>query len=108
MALPLAWSPEAIEDIEALAGYIERDSPWYAHAVASRIVATAETIPKHPRMGRIVPEIEQEDIRERFVYGFRLIYRIEKKRILLAAIIHGSSTRILQAFVRRVRREKEI
>lgn len=50
----------------------------------------------------------KEDIRERFVYGFRLIYQIEKKRILLATIIHGSSTRLLQAFVRRVKREKEI
>lgn len=84
MALQLAWSPEAIEDIEAIAAYIERDSPWYAHAVASRIVATAETIPRHPEMGRVVPEIGQKDIRERFVYGFRVIYQVETKRILIA------------------------
>jgi plasmid stabilization system protein ParE len=30
MARRLDWSPEAIEDIEAIASYIERDSPWYA------------------------------------------------------------------------------
>lgn len=108
MALQLAWSPEAIEDVEAIAAYIARDSRWYAHAVASRIVATAETIPKHPKMGRVVPEIDQEDIRERFVYGFRVIYRIEKKRILVATVLHGSSTRLLQAFARRIRAAKEI
>src|SRR5712691_11779515 len=47
MARGLGWSPEAIEDIEAIASYIERDSPWYTKAVASKIVETAETIPEH-------------------------------------------------------------
>jgi plasmid stabilization system protein ParE len=45
MARALVWSPEAIEDIESIAAYIERDSPWYAKAVVSKIVETAETIP---------------------------------------------------------------
>jgi len=51
MARALAWSPEAIEDIEAIAAYIERDSPWYARAVASKIVETAESIPSYPELG---------------------------------------------------------
>ena len=57
MARVLVWSPEAIEDIEAIAAYIERDSPWYAKAVATKIVETAEAIPEYPEMGRIVSEI---------------------------------------------------
>ena len=48
MARGLVWSPEAIEDIESIASYIERDSAWYAKAVASKIVETAETIPEFP------------------------------------------------------------
>lgn len=102
----LTWSPEAIEDIEAIATHIAKDSPWYAHAVASRIVATAETIPAHSEMGRVVPETERKDIRERFVYNYRVIYRIEKKRILVAAVIHGS--RLLKPFKRRIKGAKEI
>jgi plasmid stabilization system protein ParE len=57
MALVLVWSPEAIEDIEAIAAYIERDSPWYARAVVSKLVETAESIPEFPELGRIVAEI---------------------------------------------------
>lgn len=57
MARVLVWSPDAVEDIEAIAGYIERDSPWYAKAVASKIVETAESIPEFPEIGRSVPEI---------------------------------------------------
>ena len=56
MADRLVWSPEAIEDIEAIAAYIERDSPHYARVVASRLVETAESIPDFPKIGRIVPE----------------------------------------------------
>jgi len=38
MARSIVRSPEAVEDIEAIAKYIERDSPWYAQDVVSRIV----------------------------------------------------------------------
>jgi toxin ParE1/3/4 len=100
MAYRLAWSPEAIEDIEAIASYIERDSPWYARAVVSKIVETAEAIPDHPELGRIVPEIDDKSIRERFVYSYRIIYRIEQERILVATVVHGS--RLLQPFIARI------
>lgn len=103
MALRLGWSPEAIEDIEAIASYIERDSPWYAKAVAAKIVQTAETIPVFPELGRIVPEIGNPSIRERFVYSYRIIYRIETQQILVAAVIHGR--RLLQPFQQRIEGE---
>ncbi len=105
MARRLDWSPEAIEDIEAIASYIERDSPWYAKAVASKIVETAETIPDFPEIGRIVPEIGNSLIRERFVYSYRIIYRIEAEQILVAAVIHGS--RLLQPFLQRIEGEQK-
>ena len=40
-------------------------------------------------MGRVVPEIGDENIRELFIYSYRVIYRIEKERILIVAVIHG-------------------
>lgn len=89
MARVLAWSPEAIDDIDAIAAYIERDSPWYAKAVASKLVETAESIPDHPELGRIVPEIDDPAIRERLVHRYRLIYRLDEARILIIAVIHG-------------------
>jgi plasmid stabilization system protein ParE len=100
MARRLSWSPEAIEDIEAIASYIGRDSLWYAKAVATKLVETAESIPAFPEIGRIVPEIANPSIRERFVYSYRIIYRIESEQILVAAVIHGS--RLMQPFVQRI------
>lgn len=100
MARRLVWSPEAIEDIEAIAEYISRDSEYYARAVVSRIVSTTESIPENPEIGRIVPEIAANDFRERFVHRYRVIYRVEPERILLTAIIHGS--RLLEPLVGRI------
>lgn len=94
MARHLAWSPEAVEDLEAIAAYIERDSAWYAKAVVSRIVEIAESIIEFPQLGRAVPELGNSSIRERFVHSYRVIYRIEDDRILIAAIVHAS--RLLQ------------
>lgn len=89
MARVLVWSPEAVEDIAAIAAYIERDSPWYARAVASKIVEIAESIPEYPELGRIVPEIDDSAIRERFIHRYRVIYRLDEARVLIVAVIHG-------------------
>lgn len=100
MALKLIWSPEAVEDVEAIASYIERDSLWYAKNVVSKIVETAETIPAFPEIGRMVSEVGDEAVRERFIYSYRLIYHLKPENILLVAVIHGS--RLLQPFVQRL------
>ena len=89
------WSPEAIEDVEAIAEYISRDSEFYAGAVVSKILELARNLPQFPGAGRVVPELGDENTRERFVYSYRLIYRIERERILVVAVIHGR--RLLKA-----------
>jgi len=106
MARQLRWSPEAVEDVESIANYIERDSSYYARAVVSRIISLAETIPEHPQSGRVLPEINDPNYRERFAHKYRVIYLVESARILIAAIIHGS--RQLDPLVEQIHRVQEI
>jgi len=87
--LEVRWSPEATEDVEAIAEYIARDSEHYARSVVSEILSVSRSIGEFPHIGRNVPEIVDENVRERFVYSYRLIYRIEPKSILIVAVIHG-------------------
>ena len=68
--------------------------------MARGLVWSAETIPDYPELGRAVPEVGDTSIRERFVYSYRIIYRVESARILIAAVIHGS--RLLQPFIQRI------
>ncbi len=89
MDLKVKWSPEAIEDLESIAEYIARDSEFYARAVVTELLSVSRSIREFPLIGRVVPEIANEHIRERFVYSYRLVYRIEPGRILIVAVIHG-------------------
>lgn len=85
----VVWSPEALEDAEAIAAYIARDSVFYAGAVVEKFLSVAAGLCHFPESGRVVPELGQPDLRERFVYSYRLIYRIEQERIVVVAVIHG-------------------
>ncbi|MBX9895865.1 MAG: type II toxin-antitoxin system RelE/ParE family toxin [Nitrosomonas sp.] len=40
--------------------------------------------------GRIIPETEDQKLREIIVQGYRVMYRLEVDRILILAIMHGS------------------
>jgi addiction module RelE/StbE family toxin len=89
MEYRVTWSPEAVEDLKSIAEYIERDSSFYARSVVSKIIAVSRNIKKFPLLGRVVPELGDENIRERFVYSYRLVYNIKQKNILIVAVIHG-------------------
>lgn len=89
MDLEVEWSPEATEDLESIAEYIARDSEFYARAVVAEILAVSRSIREFPLIGRIVPEIGNDRIRERLLYSYRLVYRIEPQRVLVVAVIHG-------------------
>lgn len=89
MEYRVTWSPEAVEDLESIAEYIERDSSFYAQSVVYKILEAARNIKDFPLIGRILPEISNENIRERFIYSYRLVYEIKQQRILIVAVIHG-------------------
>ena len=85
----LIWSPEAVEDLESIAEFIGRDSAFYASSVVTKVLAISRNLTDAPLIGRIVPELDDGQIRERFVYSYRLIYRVRDDEILVVAIIHG-------------------
>jgi plasmid stabilization system protein ParE len=89
MAYRVAWSPRAVEDLEAIAQYIAVDSAAYAAAVVKTILHTARSLSQFPHSGRVVPEVADESIREWFAYSYRVIYRIEEEGITIAAVVHG-------------------
>lgn len=89
MAIKLEWSEEALEDIESIATYIEKDSPAYAKSVVSKFFEKAEILKEFTELGRKVPEINDVNVREILVYSYRLIYNIDSNKVLLVAVVHG-------------------
>ena len=89
MDYQIVWSPEALADVESIASYIARGSEVYAKAVVEKILDAARDTRVFPFIGCTVPELGENTIRERFVYSYRLIYRIHDETITIAAVIHG-------------------
>ena len=89
MAYEVVWSPRAVEDVEAIAVYIATDSTAYAAAVVKKIIETTRSLSRFPFSGRTVPEFGEENIREKLVYSYRIIYRLQNETITIAAVIHG-------------------
>ncbi len=89
MAYRVVWSPKAVEDVEAIAAYIARDSPSYAAAVVQRVIEITDKLSEEAKHGRLIPEIEESTIIEQFAYSYRLIYRLESGTVTVAALIHG-------------------
>jgi toxin ParE1/3/4 len=89
MDYKVVWSPKALEDVESIASFISVDSPSYSAAVVKKILDTTYSLSRLPFSGRIVPEFDDEHIRERFAYSYRIIYRIKDDTITIAAVIHG-------------------
>jgi len=87
--MKLVWTEPAILDLENIRDYITKDSANYAARFVARIIDAAETLPNQPRIGRVVPEAEDDTIRELLFQNYRIIYHAKSDRILILTIIHG-------------------
>jgi plasmid stabilization system protein ParE len=98
MAQTLIWSHEALDDIDRIAEYISRDSRHHAQQVVERLFDLADELPAHPKLGRIVPELADPNVRERFLYSYRLIYELTEHSVHVLAVLHGK--RLLESVER--------
>lgn len=91
MGYQVVWSPQAIDDIDAIAAYIARDSISYAAAVVQRIIEVTRNLSSSPEAGTMVQEFGDETVREQFAYTYRIIYQIHDEIVTIAAVIHGKT-----------------
>ena len=86
----IEWTRSADRDIRNLRNYIAADSESYADRTVRKIVEAVEKAATFPRVGRKVPEAEDDTIREMIFGKYRIIYRIEESRVLVLMVIHGA------------------
>jgi plasmid stabilization system protein ParE len=84
------WTQPARNDLNAIFEYIALDSKFYARNTVRNIVEKASSLIEHPQVGRIVPEIENVEIREVFIYSYRIIYQILTDKIAILTEVHGN------------------
>jgi toxin ParE1/3/4 len=79
--MKLVWTDPSVEDLRSIRDYIARDSEYYAAAVIEQLILAAERLVDFPRLGRAVPEAQDENIRELLRESYRIIYRIVGERL---------------------------
>jgi len=98
MAQTIIWSREALDDIGGIAEFISKDSPYHAEQVVERLLSVGNDLAAHPKLGRMVPERADPNVRERFLYSYRIIYELAGDAIHVLAVIHGK--RLLESVER--------
>ena len=83
------WSGPAKKHLKQIYDYIALDSKYYAKNVVQNIVHKSETLKAFPEIGRVVPEIDDPNVREVFIYSYRLIYEVRLDRVDILAVVHG-------------------
>ena len=86
------WSQIALDDIDEIRTYIWDDSPYYAERVASALFSRPDILQTHPKIGRAVPELsEDESLRELIEKHYRIIYRIKSvDSIVIVRVLHSA------------------
>ena len=67
----------------------QRDSEAYASSFVQRIILAVDKLTDFPRLGRVVPEADQEAIRQVLYQNYRIIYRIKDGLIEILTVING-------------------
>ena len=86
----VVWAQSAYAALDEVIAYIAQDSRQAAVQVLERALNTAEGLGTLSERGRVVPELEDPAIREVFVHRYRLLYRIERDRVVVVAFLHGA------------------
>ncbi|MBM4166420.1 MAG: type II toxin-antitoxin system RelE/ParE family toxin [Ignavibacteria bacterium] len=86
----VVWTEPALKDLNEILDYIAKDSPVYAERFGIRVVESPRILEQFSRCGRIVPEFNDENIRELFYGSYRILYVIREEQCFIVAVIHGS------------------
>jgi len=86
----IIWTKYALGDLNEIAEFIANDSPIFAELTIKKLYRKVEILNSHPRVGRIVPELEQENIRELIEGNYRIIYEIIGEHLNILTVHHSS------------------
>jgi plasmid stabilization system protein ParE len=92
MACQIIWSEQARGDLQAIVLFIAQDNPAVAESFGYRLMSKVDVLAQFPQLGRIVPEENDETVREIILRPYRIIYKIlaDKQVVAIVRIWHGA------------------
>jgi plasmid stabilization system protein ParE len=87
----VVWTETARLDLEGIVGFIAADGTEQALRTLDRIEQRCQTLERLPDRGRIVPELSAVgalSYREVIERPWRIVYRVERQRVYVIAVLH--------------------
>ena len=86
--MKILWTQTAIDRLSEIHDYIKNDSPANAQKWVESVLEKISKLSVLPNVGRKVPEIDSESIRELIFGNYRIIYKITDGNIYLMTVRH--------------------
>ena len=86
----VVWTDAALSALEDVLDYIGADSPPSARHVGEQAIAAADSLATLSERGRVVPEVGDPNVREIFVFRYRLMYELAPTEVRILAFVHGA------------------
>ena len=92
MGHKVIWTDEAIADLRQIVARIAEDNPTAAVKVGEELIRKSMLLSGQPRMGRMLPKIKRDTLREIIVRPYRLIYQIDDSSLAVRVRVlwHGA------------------
>ena len=92
MAFKIIWSEQARDDLQSIVLFIARDNPNVAESFGYLLMSKVDALAPFPQLGQIVPEEQDENVREIIFRPYRIIYKVlaEKQIVAIARVWHGA------------------
>jgi toxin ParE1/3/4 len=82
------WSEPAKVDLRSIHDFIAHNSRHYAKKVTQDIREKTDILDRLPKVGKKVPELNDDAVKELLLYSYRIIYEIKSQDIFVLAVVH--------------------
>lgn len=88
----IRWSSQARKDLEALSDHLREVAPAYAERFEEQVFEATRRLEVFPRSGRVIPEAEEEQLREVIYRDYRIMYHVSEAddEVLTLTVLHSS------------------
>lgn len=87
----LIWTDQAINDLGDIGDYIAENSEKYAKLSVKKLFERADILKTFPQTGRVVPEKNDENVRELIEGNYRIIYElVSADHINILTVYHSA------------------
>jgi plasmid stabilization system protein ParE len=87
--MKIEWRDKAIEELQSIYDYIYLRSPQNAENVINTLLNLGDSLAEFPNKYPIEPLLNRENTRFVTKWSFKIIYRVEKERIIILRVFNA-------------------